>query len=276
MNFLSLYRYNSFSSHNQIKVKMDDNSRVITKNYSPSLREFSTSEFQSADVQPCPKIPEYLQNTYWWAYLHPKSLFFFERKWVVNLILWGNMNKLTQAVLDEMNVEAQSHVLQVACVYGDFSNKLATHLDNKNSKLKLVDVAPIQLKNVEKKLKRNQNVAIHLQDSTALNFHNAYFEQTVVFFLLHEQPDEIRRKTIKEAIRVTRPGGKVIIVDYHDPKRSNPVRYLMKPILNWLEPFAMDLWRDELHTLMPEGIKPEQIDSEFYFGGLYQKIVLNL
>jgi hypothetical protein len=54
------------------------------------------------------------------------------------------------------------------------------------------------------------------------------------------------------------------------------MRYVMKPILSWLEPFAMDLWRDELPAFMPEEIKPDQVESEFYFGGLYQKIVLTV
>jgi len=43
-----------------------------------------------------------------------------------------------------------------------------------------------------------------------------------------------------------------------------------------VEPFAMDLWREELPEFFPARVKPEQIDSEFYFGGLYQKIVLSL
>jgi hypothetical protein len=28
---------------------------------------------------------------YRWAYVHPKAVWFFERQWLVNLILWGNM-----------------------------------------------------------------------------------------------------------------------------------------------------------------------------------------
>ena len=60
------------------------------------------------------------------------------------------MKKLTDAVLDEMNLEPHSRVLQVACVYGDFSNRLASHLNQTQSRLELVDVAPIQLDNVAK------------------------------------------------------------------------------------------------------------------------------
>ena len=109
-----------------------------------------------------------------------------------------------------------------------------------------------------------------------MSFPDDSFEETVVFFLLHEQPADARRKTISEAIRVTRPGGKVTFVDYHGPKRSNPMRYVMKPILTLLEPFAMDLWREELPAFMPAEIKPQQLSSNFYFGGLYQKVVLKI
>jgi len=227
-------------------------------------------------VATAPEIPEYLQETYWWAYLHPNSFYFFEREWVVNLILWGNMKRLTESVLKELSLKPKSRVLQVACVYGDFSNRVAAHLEQSASRLDIVDVASIQVENIKEKTAARKNVRVHHQDSTSMAFPNASFDQTVVFFLLHEQPEDARRKTIEEAIRVTRPGGKVIFVDYHGPGRSNPMRYLMKPILGWLEPFALDLWREELPAFMPAGIIPGQIESEFYFGGLYQKVVLTV
>jgi hypothetical protein len=50
----------------------------------------------------------------------------------------------------------------------------------------------------------------------------------------------------------------------------------MKIVLKTLEPFAMDLWRQELPAFMPESVRPEQLQSEFYFGGLYQKVVLTV
>jgi ubiquinone/menaquinone biosynthesis C-methylase UbiE len=267
---------------------MNDDSRALPQNYhyeiSDDVVNFPTSKSDNASPNAlveapskvAPPIPDYLQDTYWWAYLHPKSFMFFEHEWVVNLILWGNMNKLTQAVIDEMDLQPNSRLLQVACVYGDFSNKLATHLGQTRSRLDLVDVAPIQLRNVEKKLSRQDNVSFHHQDSSSLAFPSASFDETVVFFLLHEQPEDVRRKTVSEAIRVTRPGGRIIFVDYHGPRKSNPMRYVMKPILATLEPFALDLWREELPAYMPEDIKAEQIRSEFYFGGLYQKVVITL
>jgi ubiquinone/menaquinone biosynthesis C-methylase UbiE len=231
---------------------------------------------ESTTVAAAPSIPDYLQDTYWWAYLHPNSFMFFERKWVVNLILWGNMKKLTDVVLEEVQPRPGGRVLQVACVYGDFSRHLAEHLGQQQSRLDLVDVAPIQLRNAAKKLNKQDNILYHHQDSTELSFAADSFDESVVFFLLHEQPADARRKTIEEAIRVTKPGGKVIFVDYHGPRRSNPMRYIMRPILTWLEPFAMDLWRQELPAFLPPEIGPEQVSSKFYFGDLYQKVIVSV
>ncbi len=223
-----------------------------------------------------PPIPAYLQETYWWAYLHPNAVRLFEREWLVNLILWGNMRRLTDAVLDEIALDQCDTVLQLACVYGNFSERLADHLKQFRAHLKIADVAPIQLRNAEKKLAKLSRISLHHQNSEALRFGDGEFSCTVVFFLLHEQPEAARRRTIAQAIRVTRPGGKIVIVDYHKPGRTNPLRYLMRPLLNKLEPFALDLWQHELASYMPPEIELQQLRLEHYFGGLYQKLVVNL
>jgi ubiquinone/menaquinone biosynthesis C-methylase UbiE len=231
-------------------------------------------EYCAPQAVTAPGIPGYLEETYWWAYLRPGSIWLFEREWLVNLILWGNMTRLTNAVLTETDDIDSATVLQVACVYGDFSNKLAERLENSMSRLEIVDIADIQLRNAREKLRNRDNVNFHHQDSSSLQFDDHSFDQSIVFFLLHEQPEDVRRQTIAEALRVTKPGGKVVFVDYHGPVRSNPLRYLMQPVLKWLEPFAMDLWRSELPDFLPDGISPDRISSSFYCGGLYQKIVV--
>jgi ubiquinone/menaquinone biosynthesis C-methylase UbiE len=218
-------------------------------------------------------VPEYLQTTYWWAYLHPRAVHIFERQWLVNLILWGNFAKLRDAALQEMGDVINGKVLQVACVYGDFTEHLVRRLGPTGT-LDVVDVAPIQIKNLQTKLTNPEHVTASLQDSTALQFADGSRDAVVVFFLLHEQPAEVRVKTISEALRVTKPGGKLIFVDYHKPVATSPFRYIMVPILTTLEPFAMDVWRGEIADWLPADIKPAKVEKETYFGGLYQKVVI--
>jgi ubiquinone/menaquinone biosynthesis C-methylase UbiE len=218
-------------------------------------------------------IPEYLQKTYWWAYLHPNAVRFFERQWLVNLILWGNFARLRDAALQEMGEVVNGRVLQVACVYGDFTEHLVRRLGPQGS-LDVVDVAPIQIKNLHAKLTNTSKVKILQQNSSELHFEDASHDSVIVFFLLHEMPADVRRKTISEALRVTKTGGKLIFVDYHKPVAASPWRYIMVPILTTLEPFAMDMWRGEIRDWLPTNIPVSKVEKQTYFGGLYQKVVI--
>ncbi|MDH4150363.1 MAG: rhodoquinone biosynthesis methyltransferase RquA [Betaproteobacteria bacterium] len=218
-------------------------------------------------------MPRYLEQTYWWAYVHPNAVRVFERQWLVNLILWGNYNRLRDAVIAEMNVPVTGRVLQVACVYGDFTEVLASQLGAPGM-LDVADVAPVQIDNLKRKINGHPRVAVHHQDSGDLAFTDASYDTVVLFFLLHEMPEAVRASTVAEALRVVKPGGKVIFVDYHRPRRINPFRYVMMPILAWLEPFAMDLWRREIADWLPPGLRPARVDKHTYFGGLYQKVVI--
>jgi ubiquinone/menaquinone biosynthesis C-methylase UbiE len=225
-----------------------------------------------APLQPI-AIPKYLQETYWWAYLHPNAVRIFERQWLVNLILWGNFARLRDAALQEMGEVIDGKVLQVACVYGDFTEHLVKRL-SPTASLDVIDVAPIQIKNLHDKLGNPHQVSVLRQDSTDMDFEDASHDTVVVFFLLHEQPAHARRQTIAEALRVTRPGGKIIFVDYHKPVAASPFRYVMVPILSTLEPFALDMWRGEIADWLPEGTPPARVEKETFFGGLYQKVVI--
>lgn len=220
-------------------------------------------------------IPAYLEQTYWWAYVHPRAVYFFEHQWLVNLILWGNSERLCDAALAELDAGATGRTLQVACVYGDFSMKLAQRVA-RGGTLDVVDILPIQLHNLRRKLPRTASVTLIQRDSSALGFPAATYDQAVLYFLLHEMPLDVRRETLREAVRVVKPGGKIVIVDYHNPDRLHPLRYLFRPLLDRLEPFALDLWRHEIAQWLPVCIRPEQIRKETYYGGLYQKLSITV
>lgn len=228
---------------------------------------------ESASLSATVPVPEYLQKTYWWAYVHPNAVRVFERQWLVNLILWGNFARLRDAALQELGAVVNGKILQVACVYGNFTEYVVKRL-GPQAHLDVIDVAPVQIKNLHAKLKDASQVTVQRQDSTDLQFEDASRDAVVVFFLLHEQPVEVRHKTIAEALRVTKPGGKIIFVDYHRPVALSPFRYIMVPILTTLEPFAMDMWRGEIANWLPAGVQVAKVEKQTYFGGLYQKVVI--
>jgi len=239
-----------------------------------NLRQLDPALTAVATVPHAPVVvPDYLEKTYWWAYTHPNAVRVFERQWLVNLILWGNFSRLRDLALQDMGEVIHGQVLQVACVYGNLTEHIVRRLDPQ-AHLSVIDVAPVQIKNLHQKLRDKSQVSILQQDASRMTFADASQDTTLVFFLLHEMPLEVRRKTIAEALRVTKPGGKIVFVDYHKPKASSPFRYIMVPILTTLEPFAMDLWHHDITEWLPTSVSSSQIEKQTYFGGLYQKLVI--
>jgi ubiquinone/menaquinone biosynthesis C-methylase UbiE len=216
-------------------------------------------------------IPDYLLRTYWWAYVHPRAVRLFERQWLVNLILWGQFGRLRDVALDALGPHYGGRTLQIACVYGDLTRRLASRIAGRGL-LDVVDVLPVQLWNLARKLPRKLPVGLLLANSASLPVPTAHYDRALLFFLLHEQPEDVRRATIAEALRVVKPGGRIVIVDYHRPHAMHPLYWPMAGVLRGLEPYALALWRHEIATWFPDRGAGLDAMKTTFAGGLYQML----
>jgi ubiquinone/menaquinone biosynthesis C-methylase UbiE len=222
-------------------------------------------------------VPDYLRVHYWWAYVHPKAVRFFERQWLVNLILWGNYNRLRDAALGALGAlgaPLRGKSLQIACAYGDITPQLVGRL-GEDASLDVVDILPVQLGNLSAKLMPSPQLRLSCMDSAALKFADQSFDQVLLFFLLHEQPADVRAKTLAEAARVLKPGGTMVIVDYAKPNRFHPFRILWKPVLEILEPFATDLFSKGIAHWLPKNGELNIASTKNFFGGVYQVLTVS-
>ena len=233
----------------------------------------ATLDGPASAASAAPPIPHYLETVYWWAYVHPRAVHLFEREWLVNTILFGNYGRLRDAALTELGATIDGRTLQVACVYGNLTRRLHERMTSAAS-LDVVDILPVQLQNLAKKLPPDERIALLHSDASSLACADACYDQVLLFFLLHEMPEAVRRATLAEAVRVLKPGGKLVIVDYHRPVRWHPLRPLMGLIFRRLEPYAFDLWAHEIEHFMPAGIALPAVAKHTWFGGLYQMLVL--
>jgi ubiquinone/menaquinone biosynthesis C-methylase UbiE len=177
-------------------------------NVLPIASELPGKAGEAIGLHPKASVPDYLRAHYWWAYIHPKAVKLFERQWLVNLILWGNYARLRDAALAEMGDPLSGTTLQVACVYGDLTNCLSQRAMTGGGSIDIVDVLPIQLKNLRNKLPAGAPARLLAMDAMDLKLPDASYDRALVFFLLHEQPREWRERTLSEVLRVVKPGGK--------------------------------------------------------------------
>lgn len=219
-------------------------------------------------------IPDYLLSTYEWAYVTPEAVSRFERQWLVNLILWGNFARLRDDALDALGHDLDGSTLQVACVYGNLTSKLLDR-HTAHGRLDVLDVLPVQIANLKRKLGNTvAQVGLYQDNSAAMPFADGSYDRALLFFLLHEQPEAVRKRTLAEALRVVKPGGTLVIVDYHRPRGWHPLWLPMRGILSTLEPFALDLWEHDISAWLPADVIPARISKRTSFGGLYQLITI--
>jgi ubiquinone/menaquinone biosynthesis C-methylase UbiE len=213
-------------------------------------------------------IPDYLRDVYTWAYLTPRIAGWLDRQIVVQAILWGNAQRLTEDVLAA--VKPGDHVFQPAAVYGSFSRQLAEHV-GRHGRLDIRDIAPLQVALTRRKLAGLSQVYVACGD--AADPEHGEFDAVACYFLLHEVPDDVKVQVVRAMLRLVRRGGKVIFVDYHRPRRWHPLKPVMKLVFAWLEPFALAMWSREIKELAGSNAADFLWSKRTCFLGLYQAVI---
>lgn len=236
---------------------------------------FQGTSAQSATVESAlattgtgaPGIPDYLRKTYRWAYLDPRSVKLLDHELVVKTILWRQHRRLENAAFAE--IEPGQHVLQPACVYGNFSKALAEHI-GPEGRLEVFDVAEVQVQNCRRKLADYKHASVRQEDVTHLRGESV--DIVCCYFLLHELPDDYKKGAVAALLDCVRPGGKAVFVDYHKPHWAHPLKIVTSLVFDTLEPYAKGLWRKEIAAFANDDLRFAW-RKETYFGGLYQKVV---
>ncbi|MCL2469699.1 MAG: rhodoquinone biosynthesis methyltransferase RquA [Alphaproteobacteria bacterium] len=222
------------------------------------------------------EIPPYLEKHYWWAYLRPWSIWTFERGWMINLILWGFYAPLRKLVLTMMGQTLAGKTIKISCCYGKLEQRLAERVHAGGGTLDIVDVSPEQLKNSYRKTDPafvNRIVKHHRRDAVDLaGFADNSYDRALLFFLPHEQPRDVRKKTFEEAFRVVKGGGEIFVVEFAKSVWWHPLRYIWYPVLMVLEPFARDLWTKDIEIWLPQEGQGCVIEKRHRFGKFYQGV----
>ena len=82
-----------------------------------------------------------------------------------------------------------------------------------------VDLTESMLEIARKDNKRGF-VKFETADATHLRFEENSFDVSCISFALHDMPPNVREKVLQEMMRVTRPNGVIVIVDYDLPRNK--------------------------------------------------------
>ncbi len=197
-------------------------------------------------------IPLYLARYYWWAYLWPVTVWFFDHQWIINAILFGQYRKLMGATMARLKLADHQNTLQLTCVYGELTPKLIETVSP--TPLHITDAALIQLELAESKASQEGSLLATRMNAEQLGYKNDSFTTVVLFFLLHEMPPEARVNVLRECMRVIPAGGTLLVTEYA-PLPTNHIIYRFPPsrwLITKLEPFLDSFWREDVGALLCE------------------------
>ena len=136
-----------------------------------------------------------------------------------------------------------------------------------------IDLSPEMLEQAKKKCSPGLNLSFKQEDATDLPFKDNEFDATSISLGLHDMPHEVDIKVLKEIKRVTKKNGKILIVDYNEPKKH----WMAKTAFPIINAYETKNWRPfierGLDSLLKEvGLK---VKRETDWLGLAQILVIN-
>jgi len=216
-------------------------------------------------------VPAYMTEVYDWAYVNPKWVRALDRNWIVRVLLFLNDQRLMRAYLDE--IKEGMHVWQLAHVYGDLVARAARKVGPQGA-FHLTDVTPIQVEHAIRKLAGMGWTKVIRSDAADFGGDHAKgYNLICSFFLLHEVPEEKKHEIVNNMLERLPKGSKIVFVDYHNPKKWQPIRYILKLVNFYLEPFAKALWNNEIQHYAKNADNFVWRKKTF-FGGVYQCVVV--
>jgi len=149
--------------------------------------------------------------------------------WLYDFALYPAIRKVrkrTAKIIKQYNAES---IIDICCGTGD---QLKYLREQGFHQVTGVDISQAMLKQARK----GQTQANCLnQDASALSFKSNNFDAAIIGFALHEKPIAIAQNILKEARRVLKPNGILIILDYNQEQKAP---FFIRWMVHFIERFA--------------------------------------
>lgn len=119
---------------------------------------------------------------------------------------------------------------------GTATNAIAIAKKNPNSKIVGVDLSTDMLVVAREKVNKENlaNVRLYRMDATQMNFKDESFDKVLLSLVLHETDEELAKKIIREAMRVMKPDGELVVTEWE--RSDNFIKKILFIPIEILEP----------------------------------------
>jgi ubiquinone/menaquinone biosynthesis C-methylase UbiE len=133
---------------------------------------------------------------------------------LITLLTLGRERRFRQQLLELARLEAGESVLDIGCGTGTLAIA-AKRVVEGSGVVHGVDASPEMIERARRKAKRSRmEVAFELAHAQSLPFPDARFEVVLSTVMLHHLPKAARAQAVREARRVLKVGGRLLVVDF--------------------------------------------------------------
>jgi len=142
-----------------------------------------------------------------------------------DLLLYPFVQKIRKKILKHCVSENYQSIIDVCCGTGNQLKLLKKH----GFQVTGIDLSTEMLQ-VSKKGKYAPDC--RHEDAARMSFPDNRYDMAMTTFALHEKEGPVAREILREMIRVVRPGGRILLIDFYFTSRSS---HLSKSIISLIE-----------------------------------------
>jgi len=182
------------------------------------------------------------------------------------LVMLGKQAEYERDIVDLLALRPSDNVLDLGCGTGTLTRSIAERLDPScGGRVVGIDAAAKMIRTARKK-RSAPAVWYTPMAAEALEFEDQSFDAVVSSLFFHHVDADLKLRAFREAFRVLRPGGKLIVADMHVPTSLRGA--LVSHVSRWffMQPEIGENIRGILPELMVRAGFPEPRIESRYFG----------
>jgi ubiquinone/menaquinone biosynthesis C-methylase UbiE len=187
------------------------------------------------------------------------------------VLLLGKQAEYDKHIVSLLETDDSTRVLELGCGTGVLTRMIADRLNADAGGTAIgIDAAGKMIK-VARKKRAARNCIFEVMAAESLSYENDSFDAVVSSLFFHHVQMDLKEKTLSEAFRIMRPGGRLVIADMHVP--TTWMGALVSHVSRWF--FMQPQIGENIRGVLPDLIekagfqRPEIVATYFGYIALF-------